>query len=53
LIRKVFLDIQIFHGYLLFRHMQSFLQLRDMEYIMHIRQLYQQFQLVSHFTSLL
>jgi hypothetical protein len=34
-------------------HMQTFLQLRDMEYVMHIRQLWRQLQLVSYFTSLL
>jgi hypothetical protein len=46
------LGIQIFYGYLLFRHMQTFLQLRDMEHVMHIGQLWQQLQLVSYFTSL-
>jgi hypothetical protein len=38
---------------LLFRHTQTFLQLRYKEYIMHVRQLRRQIQLVSHFTSLL
>jgi hypothetical protein len=33
--------------------MQTFLQLRYMEYIMHVRQLWRKLQLVSHFTSLL
>jgi hypothetical protein len=53
LIREIFFSIQVFHRYLLFRHTQTFLQLRDMEYIMHIRQLCRQLQLVSYFTSLL
>jgi hypothetical protein len=52
-IRKIFFSIIVFHGYLLFRHTQTFLQLRDMEHIMHIRQLRRQLQLVSYFTSLL
>jgi hypothetical protein len=53
LITEIFFSIQILHWYLLFTHPQTFLQLRDMEHIMHIRQLWWQLQLVSHFTSLL
>jgi hypothetical protein len=33
--------------------MQIFLQLRDMEHVMHMGQLWWQLQLVSYFTSLL
>jgi hypothetical protein len=36
LIRKILFSIQIFHRQLLFRHTQTFLELRDMEYVMHI-----------------
>jgi hypothetical protein len=52
LIRKIFLVIQIFHGFLLLRYTQTLLQLRDMKHVMHIRQLWWQLQLVSYFTSL-
>jgi hypothetical protein len=53
LIREIFFSIQVFCGYLLFSHTQTFLQLRGMEHIMHIRQLQRQPQSVSYFTSLL
>jgi hypothetical protein len=53
LIRKIFFSVQVFHRQLLFRHTQTFLQLRYMKYIMHIRQLRRQLRLVSYFTSLL
>jgi hypothetical protein len=53
LIKEFFFSIQVFHGYLLFRHTQTFLQLGDIEHIMHIRQLRRHLQLVCYFTSLL
>jgi hypothetical protein len=53
LVRKIFFSIQVFHRQFLFRHAQTFLQLRYMEYIIHVRQLRRQQQLVSYFTSLL
>jgi hypothetical protein len=53
MVRKIFFSIQVLHRQLLFRHAQTFLQLRYVEYIMHVRQLRQQLQLVSYFTSLL
>jgi hypothetical protein len=52
LVRKIFFRIQVFHRQLLFRHAQTFLQLRYIEYIMHVRQLRRQLQLVCYFTSL-
>jgi hypothetical protein len=52
LVRKIF-SIHVFHRQLLFKHTQTFIQLRYMEYIMHIRQLWWQLELVSYFTSLL
>jgi hypothetical protein len=52
LIRKILFSIQVFHRQLLFRHMQAFLQLRDMEYVMHIWQLRWHLQLICYFTSL-
>jgi hypothetical protein len=53
LVRMIFFSIQVLHRQLLFRHAHTFLQLRYMEYIMHVRQLRPQLQLVSYFTSLL
>jgi hypothetical protein len=51
LIRKILFSISVFHGYFLFRHSQTFLQLRHMEHVMHVRQLWWQPQLISYFTS--
>jgi hypothetical protein len=53
LIGKILSSIQVFHWQLLFRHTQTFLQLRYTEYVMHVRQLRWQLQLVSYFASLL
>jgi hypothetical protein len=49
----IFFRIQVLQRQLLSRHAQTFIQLRYMEYIMHVRQLRQQLQLVSYITSLL
>jgi hypothetical protein len=53
LVRKIFFSIQVFHRQLLFRHAQTFLQLRYIVYIIHVRQLRWQLQLEGHVTSLL
>jgi hypothetical protein len=53
LIRKIFFSVQVFHRELFFRHTQTLLQLRYMKYIMHVRQLRWQLQLVSYFTYIL
>jgi hypothetical protein len=53
LVRKIFLSIQVFHRQLLFRYSQTLLQLIYVKYIMHVRQLWRQLQLVGYFTSLL
>jgi hypothetical protein len=53
LIGEIFTSIQILHRYLLFRHTQTLLQLRDMKHVVHIRQLWWQLQLIGHSTSLL
>jgi hypothetical protein len=53
LIIKVFFSVQVFHSQLLFGHAQTLIQMRYMKYIMHVRQLRRQLQLVVYFTSLL
>jgi hypothetical protein len=53
LIGEIITSIHIFHADLFFRHLQTLLQLRDMEHVVHIRQLWWKLQLICHFTSLL
>jgi hypothetical protein len=53
LVRKIFFNIQVFHRQFLFRYSHILLHLRYVKYIMHVRQLWQQLQLVDYFTSLL
>jgi hypothetical protein len=48
---QVLLDFKTFNWQLLFWHSQTFLQLRHMKDIMHIRQIFWQTELLGHFST--